>query len=149
MTLWNYEEEKNERRKQRQQILKVVSMKEVDMVETEKRWKYFRPEEVAGLAEDLVYKLDRAREFYGHPIVITSGYRDPNKNDLVGGVKGSEHTTGQGCDVAAPVDPELREKLAWAIGSAGFRRIGSYSKHFHVGISIEHPNPVFWVGDYK
>ena len=118
-------------------------------MEQSKKWKYFKEDEVIGLSQDLVYKLDRARGFYGHPIVINSGFRTPDQNDLVGGVKNSEHVTGEGVDIKAPTEQTLREKLTWPLGAAGFHRIGRYLHHFHVGISQEHPTPAFWFGKYK
>jgi len=113
------------------------------------KWKYFTDKEVDGLSDDICFKLDRARELYGYPIVITSGKRDFEKNASVGGVKDSEHVIGEGVDIKAPMDGELRERLAWALGLAGFRRVGSYLRHFHAGNSRNHPNPVFWIGEYK
>lgn len=110
------------------------------------KWRYFKEEEVLGLKDDLVYKLDRAREFYGHPIIITSGYRDPERNTSVGGVSDSAHCTGQAVDIRAPLDFEMREKLAWALGAAGFWRIGIYSKHMHADVSQDLPSPACWFG---
>lgn len=109
-------------------------------------WKYFTDEEVKGLREDLIFKLDRAREFFGNPIIITSGYRDPYQNQVAGGVQDSAHTTGKAVDIRAPADPEMREKLAWSLGSAGFRRVGAYTKHFHVDVDEEKPHPAWWTG---
>ena len=43
--------------------------------------------------------LEPARKKYGHPIKVTSGYRCPKLNDLVGGVKTSRHLTGQAADL--------------------------------------------------
>lgn len=109
-------------------------------------FKYFTKEETTGLWDDLVYKLDRAREFFGSPIVITSGYRDPSRNDSAGGVKDSAHTTGKAVDVRAPADQQMREKLCWSLGAAGFRRIGIYDRHFHVDIDNDKPTPSVWFG---
>jgi zinc D-Ala-D-Ala carboxypeptidase len=110
------------------------------------KWRFFSDAEVEGLKEDLIYKLDRAREFYGHPLIITSGYRDPAHNESVGGVSDSSHCSGQAVDLKAPIDPEMREKLAWSLGAAGFKRIGSYNKHFHVDTDRDKPTPAFWTG---
>ena len=43
--------------------------------------------------------LEPARKKYGPPIFVTSGYRCPKLNDLVGGVKTSRHLTGQAADL--------------------------------------------------
>ena len=108
-------------------------------------WRYFSDAEVKGLTRDLMFKLDRARDLFGAPIIITSGYRGPGRNDSVGGVKDSAHTTGTAVDIRC-ADPEMQKKLCWALGVAGFRRIGCYSKHIHCDVSQELPSPAFWFG---
>jgi len=112
-----------------------------------KQWKYFTPAESEGLTDDLMYKLDRAREYYGHAIVITSGYRDPIKNESIGGVKNSSHTTGEAVDIRIPLDREMRDKLLWALGRAGFDRVGAYNLHAHVDVDKSKPIPAFWSGE--
>ena len=42
--------------------------------------------------------LDRVQELLGHPLAITSAYRSPALNALVGGVAGSQHTVGLAAD---------------------------------------------------
>lgn len=111
------------------------------------RWIYFSEEESKGLIDDLMFKLDRAREYFGHPIVITSGYRDPSKNDEVGGVKDSAHTTGKAVDIRIPKDQQMRDKLLWALGRAGFDRVGAYNLHAHVDVDKDKPTPAFWSGE--
>lgn len=113
------------------------------------KWQYFADEEVKGLFPDLVYKLDRARALYGAAIIITSGYRDPNQNEQVGGVQDSAHTTGKAVDIRAPGDAGMREKLSWALGAAGFRRVGAYDLHFHVDVDADKPTPAWWTGKSK
>ena len=54
--------------------------------------------------------LEPARKKYGHPIRVTSGYRCPKLNDLVGGVKTSRHLTGQAADLRVE-SKELGRKL--------------------------------------
>lgn len=46
----------------------------------------------------IYYCLQPARELLGAPIIITSGYRNPLVNRLVGGVNSSQHTKGQAVD---------------------------------------------------
>lgn len=112
------------------------------------KWKHFTEEEVKGLQDDVVYKLDRARDFFGAPIIITSGFRPPEHNDSVGGVKDSAHTTGQAVDLRC-ADSELQKKLAWALGAAGFFRIGIYDRHVHVDTDYNKPVPAYWTGTSK
>lgn len=108
-------------------------------------WQFFKDEEVKGLLPDLIYKLDRARGLFGAPIVITSGYRDPETNAAAGGVKDSAHEKGMAVDIRC-ADQDMQKRLIWALTIAGFRRLGAYDKHVHVDIDPEKPNPVFWSG---
>ena len=43
--------------------------------------------------------LNPARANLGHPIYITSGYRSPYLNSLVGGAANSQHVTGEAADI--------------------------------------------------
>ena len=54
--------------------------------------------------------LEPARKIYGRPIIVTSGYRCPKLNNLVGGVKTSRHLTGQAADLRIE-SKELGRKL--------------------------------------
>lgn len=99
---------------------------------------------------DICFKLDRAREFFGNAIELTCGYRNPEHNKEIGGVPDSAHTKGMAADVKAPIDPFQREKLMWAFGAAGFRRVESAPRHFHVDIDdLTKPSPAFFQGDDK
>ena len=111
-------------------------------------YKYFSDKETLGLVKDIMFKLERAREFFGAPIIITSGYRDPSKNEAVGGVKDSSHTSGKAVDIRC-ADPEMQKKLCWALGAAGFRRIGVYDRHVHVDVDDSKPSPAYWTGVSK
>ena len=113
------------------------------------KYKYFKDSEVEGLVADLCFKLDRAREFYGSPIIITSGYRSPEHNKKIGGAAKSAHIFGMAVDIRIPQDEFIQKKLAWALGSAGFRRLEICPKHFHVDVMNDesHPNPYVWQGD--
>lgn len=114
------------------------------------KWKHFTDIETQGMVDDICYKLDRARDLFGAPIELTCGYRSPEHNAEIGGVPDSAHTKGMAADVKAPVDPLMREKMMWAFGAAGFRRVESAPKHFHVDVD-DHtkPSPAFWEGDDK
>lgn len=101
------------------------------------------------MVADLCFKLDRAREFYGNPMTLTSGYRAPSHNASIGGVDGSAHTKGMAADVRAPKDPFAREKMAWAFGAAGFKRVEAATKHFHVDVDYTKPTPAFFSGVSK
>jgi hypothetical protein len=54
--------------------------------------------------------LQPIRDAWGQPIVISSGYRCPRLNAVVGGVKGSQHLLGQAADIKA-ANPKDNGKL--------------------------------------
>lgn len=54
--------------------------------------------------------LDPLREAYGKPIIVTSGFRCEELNDLVNGVRGSQHRTGQAADIRSKVDTRKENK---------------------------------------
>jgi hypothetical protein len=53
--------------------------------------------------------LEPARQLVG-PILITSGFRNPRVNAIVGGVKSSQHLLGQAADIR-PKDPRQFQRL--------------------------------------
>lgn len=46
--------------------------------------------------------LEAVRTILGAPITISSGYRSPDVNRLVGGAKSSQHTIGEAVDFICP-----------------------------------------------
>lgn len=56
--------------------------------------------------------LDPAREMLGSPIYVSSGYRQPTLNAIVGGDKNSQHMKGQAADIYASNMHALRDILA-------------------------------------
>ncbi len=109
------------------------------------KYKFFTDDEIKGLIPDLCYKLVRARELFGAPIIITSGFRDPSSNQTAGGVKDSAHETGKAIDIRC-ADIDMQKRLIWALVIAGFRRIGAYDRHVHADVDDSKPTPSFWSG---
>lgn len=108
-------------------------------------YKYFKDSEIVGLKPELVAKLDAARDIAGVPFSITSGYRTPAQNALVGGVQDSAHETGLAVDLAVK-DSVSGGKMLLALTQVGFKRFGFYSdNHIHVDIDISKPNPCYWI----
>ena len=56
--------------------------------------------------------LDPLREAYGKPIIVTSGYRCPRLNAIVGSTPSSQHVRGEAADIKSVQDtPEENKKL--------------------------------------
>lgn len=56
--------------------------------------------------DNLVDLLDQIREYFGKPVVITSGYRTKSHNAAVGGVSNSQHTLGKAADIQVTGVPQ-------------------------------------------
>ena len=65
---------------------------------------------VANLTYGCLMLLEPAREAIGCPIIVTSGFRNPRVNTLVGGVKNSQHLQGCAADIR-PRDPAQFQRL--------------------------------------
>ena len=49
--------------------------------------------------DDLIYLLQRVRDRFRRPVVITSGYRTASYNKAIGGSSNSNHTKGLAADI--------------------------------------------------
>ena len=63
-------------------------------------------ENVEALVENV---LDPARQKYGGPVLVNSGYRCPIHNSAVGGVANSQHTRGEAADICCGDNKRLAE----------------------------------------
>jgi len=91
----------------------------------------------------LLNMIDEAREIYGKPIRVTSGYRTEAHNRKVGGVDSSSHLKGLAIDVAC-VRSDDRFKILNALLEVGFNRIGVASTFIHVDIDKDKSQNVIW-----
>jgi hypothetical protein len=87
--------------------------------------------------------LDLVREAYGKPIRVSSGYRCPQLNALVGGVSSSQHKQGLAADL---VVPDLEHLMDVIRKLGGFdqlidERPGGGSRWVHVSIAQEGGKP--------
>lgn len=57
------------------------------------------PEEVLENVKVLAVQLQALRDHLGVPIHINSGYRSPEHNKRIGGVKNSQHVLGKAADI--------------------------------------------------
>lgn len=67
--------------------------------------------------------LEPLRQHAGKPITISSGYRCPRLNALVGGVPGSQHLTGEAADLHLPSLAEGREWFDWIARHCSFDQL--------------------------
>lgn len=118
-----------------------------------KKWVYFSDKEIVDLDTELVAMLDMARHKSGVPYIITSGYRDPEKNYILGGVSGSSHEKGFAVDLLCR-DSQTMWRILNGLISVGFKRIGVYFMldnnvpywtHVHCDIDQEKPQEVCFV----
>lgn len=89
-----------------------------------------------------VKQLDEAREISGVPFKINSGYRTPDHNAKVGGVKNSAHTKGLAADIAC--SGETCDKIVKALIKVGFTRIGVASSFIHVDMDTSKSQYAAW-----
>lgn len=99
------------------------------------------------ISEELILKLDLAREISEVPFRITSAYRCPKHNQIIGGVKDSAHLLGLAMDISC-VNGVDRIKILRGLIIAGFRRIGIGKTFIHVDIDSSKPNNL-WLYEVK
>lgn len=96
------------------------------------------PDDLLPNIKKLAESLQMLRDDIGLPIRINSGYRSPEHNEKIGGVKNSQHTKGTAADIAiSGVSPrEIRRRLEILIKSGKMLQggIGSYSTFTHYDI---------------
>lgn len=117
---------------------------------------YFKPSEFAckcgkktckglvDMPDELVAKLNKARELAGIPFIITSAIRCPEHNKKVGGVEGSSHVLGLAVDVSAP-DGNSKWKVVKAAMEAGFTRVGVAKTFIHLDMDTSKPQHTIWL----
>lgn len=114
-------------------------------------WKYFTLEEVQGLDNEFVAKLEKARHIAGVPFEITSGKRTEGANATAGGVQDSAHLSGRAVDLRSR-SSRTHFKIVEGAILAGIRRIGVYRNqegspsHIHLDDDSSLPQEVLWLG---
>lgn len=113
--------------------------------------KHFTDDEVRGLDNGFIEKLDKAREIAGIPFVITSGLRTPEKNQsVIGAAPDSAHLKGLAVDlrVTSSRDAAL---IIDAAKAAGIDRRGIYvdsyfnPRHIHLDVDPDKVAEVLFV----
>ncbi len=93
---------------------------------------------------EVVQALDIARDIYGFPMVVTSGFRSISHNKACGGSPKSSHLLGYAVDIAVP-NSERRFLLVEALLDAGFHRLGIGKDFVHVDLDPNKPANCLWV----
>lgn len=85
--------------------------------------------------------LDPIREHVGLPVIITSGFRCPALNELVGGKGSSQHLTGQAADftVLGMTVREYKELAYWCADNLEFDQLIVYPGRKFIHVSYESP----------
>jgi len=88
------------------------------------------------LYSGLLQRLQRLRELVARPLIISSGYRNPQHNRRVGGAPDSLHLRGMAADifVRGMPPPVLADKAR----RVGFDRIIVYDSFLHVEARSPH-----------
>ena len=92
----------------------------------------------------LLQKLKGLRYKIQKPVIITSGYRCPAHNQVVGGAKNSYHLSGMAVDIYVP-EISLRELLITA-EEIGFSGIGYYPDQNFLHLDIRPAGIARWQG---
>lgn len=83
--------------------------------------------------------LQPLREDLGRPIVVSSGYRPPKLNQLIGGSPTSAHMDGRAADISVPgMTPLAVAERIRDMNLPYDQVIHEFGKWVHVGISREH-----------
>lgn len=99
-----------------------------------------------GMSEAALAAWGRLTDAWGQPLTVNSAYRDPKRNEEVGGAKGSQHMHGNAYDIdASGLSYEDRLRLADAAWEAGFRGIGFYDNALHFDVA----DPRAWGPSYS
>ena len=95
---------------------------------------------------ELITRLQTARELLGAPISINSGVRCKahNADPKVGGLDTSSHLGGFAADIKCETSAH-RWLLMDALKKAGFKRIGPKKRFVHTDVDPNKPEEVLWL----
>lgn len=99
-----------------------------------------------GMSEAALAAWSGLTDAWGQPLTVTSAYRDPKRNEAVGGANNSQHMHGNAYDVdTSHLSYDERLALADAAWNAGFRGIGFYDNSMHFDVA----DPRAWGPSYS
>lgn len=108
-----------------------------------------RPGSGSLMEHDVIQTLDIARDIYGYPMIITSGFRtvEYNRSLMEQGYPASpnsSHLLGWAVDIAVP-DSQRRFLLVEALLDAGFHRLGLGQGFVHVDLDPNKSPNTLWI----
>lgn len=85
--------------------------------------------------------LEPLRQYFNVPIIIGSGFRCPKLNAAVGGVKNSQHQTGEAADIHIPDEATGKRWFVWLMDNVHFDQLiweksTPTSKHHWIHVSF-------------
>ena len=95
-----------------------------------------------GIIAALTYtalEMDKVREFLNNPIIVSSGYRSPQLNAVLGGSPTSSHMSGEAVDFICPGFGNVRETFNAIIKSPlQFDQcIVEFGRWIHMGFGVK------------
>ena len=95
-----------------------------------------------GINRELVNLLQKLREDFNSPMVVTSGLRCPEWNTKSKGSSNSSHLWGEAVDIGI-TDGMMRYKFVQK-AQKHFQRIGIAKTFVHIDVENMKTNPVIW-----
>ncbi len=82
------------------------------------------------------FALEPIRKEFGGPVVITSGYRDPEYNKAIGGSPTSQHIFGEACDflIKGVDSKKIYEFVCEKLDFPGQVFFYAKRRHLHLGL---------------
>lgn len=87
---------------------------------------------IMNVQDSLVHLLNKIRGEFGMPIIVNSGYRSPEHNEVVGGVANSYHVQGLAADIRPKYIEDLPELQALCDKMNPHGGVGFYDTFCHV-----------------
>lgn len=89
--------------------------------------------------KELVNKLQKLRDELGQAMIVSSGYRCPERNEQVGGADQSQHLKGTAADIKLNNLNYDIEEIAEKAEEIGFSGIGLYNTFIHLDVREDGP----------